>query len=68
VDCINKILRVLVAAGWRVVPTRRGHIKCYPPGGGPLVLLPGTPSDHRAVKNAVARLVRSGKVQKSSFS
>jgi len=45
--------------GWRIEPTRNGHERWLSPSGG-TVVMSGTPSDHRALRNAVADLKRAG--------
>lgn len=57
---IKKILRQLDQQGWRIKDTGK-HIKAYPPDRSKrMVVLPRTPSDHRALKNAISQLRRSG--------
>lgn len=60
---MKREVRELVAAakrhGWRVVEGK--HIKLYPPDQSkPPVVLPKTPSDWRALRNAIAELRRCG--------
>jgi len=59
-DDLKRVLRALVEQGWRIEQSRGGHWKCYPPRGRYLVVVSGTPSDRRAVRNAVATLRRHG--------
>lgn len=47
-------------AGWRVVETKKGWI-AYPPDKNlPGVAIHGTESDHRAMRNTIARLRKAG--------
>lgn len=51
------------AQGWRVERTPGGHFRAVPPDKTkPIIVLAGTPSDARAIKNDVARLRRAGLV------
>jgi hypothetical protein len=55
---IMPLVKAARAAGWTVTRTERGHIKFMPPSGSawPMYHCGGTPSDHRALKNAKAFL------------
>jgi hypothetical protein len=44
---------------WRVTITSRDHVMFWPPSGKPIVM-PGSPSDHRGVRNGLADLRRAG--------
>jgi predicted RNA binding protein YcfA (HicA-like mRNA interferase family) len=57
---LAKIIAALEHQGWRVERTRKGHWRCFAPTGEGIVHLPGTPSDRRALANAVADLRRYG--------
>lgn len=47
--------------GWRMETTKKGHLKWFPPDPSKnFVIGSGTPSDHRAIKNFVAHLKKSG--------
>lgn len=46
--------------GWYVRFGGSGHIKMTPPDGSPTVVIPATPSDHRAHLNLRALLRRRG--------
>lgn len=47
--------------GWRVQIGGKGQLKLVPPDPShEMVVLHGTPSDHRAFRNAVAYMRRSG--------
>jgi hypothetical protein len=52
------IFRVLQQAGFKVNPTKNGHVRIDAPQGP--VFASSTPSDHRAVKNLVSMLRRKG--------
>lgn len=58
---LQKILEALEDQGWRVEETKRGHYMAYPPdkSQGP-VSIGGTPSDRRALMNALSLLERRG--------
>lgn len=48
------------AEGWTVEPTKNNsHIKMISPSGR-VVFISGSPSDHRAMKNALGDLRRAG--------
>jgi hypothetical protein len=49
-----------LALGWRILPLKSGHERWLSPDGKTQVLVSGTPSDHRAMKNALADLRRAG--------
>jgi predicted RNA binding protein YcfA (HicA-like mRNA interferase family) len=57
---LAKIIAALEDQGWRVERTNKGHWRCYAPDAEGIVHLPGTPSDHRSLANAVAKLRRYG--------
>lgn len=61
---VNKEVRKLVKsarqAGLRVERTSGNHIRFIDKAGRTVVTTSGTPSDHRSVKNAAARLRRAG--------
>jgi predicted RNA binding protein YcfA (HicA-like mRNA interferase family) len=57
---LAKVIAALEDQGWRVERTRKGHWRCYAPDGVGIVVLAGTPSDHRSFANAVATLRRYG--------
>ena len=56
---LRKILDALEAAGFTVRRTTKGH---YTVGrdGHRITTLPGTPSDHRSMRNALAKLKPHG--------
>jgi hypothetical protein len=53
------LIRKLREQGWRVEETRHGYM-AYSPDRVTKVLLHKTPSDHRALKNALSELKRGG--------
>jgi hypothetical protein len=66
---LNKDLRQLIkeseSQGWEVPPPRKGgHLKFIPPDGGAPLFHGSTDSDHRALKNHIARMRRHGFVWK----
>lgn len=57
---IKTLLKALELQGWRVV-FGGGHYRCFPPDKTkPMVVIASTPSDHRAWKNILGFLRRSG--------
>lgn len=56
---IKELTRMAERAGWRVVMTKRHHLKWYPPRGD-MYVSPTTPSDYRSIKNIEAELKRRG--------
>jgi len=58
----REIIAELRRQGWNVERTERGHYKAYPPDPAQkmVTFAGGLSGDHRAVKNAVAQLRRSG--------
>lgn len=54
----RRLLEVAKVHGWAAVATRGGHIKLCKAGCEPQ-FVSSTPSDHRAYKNALARLRRA---------
>ena len=57
---IKTILKALQQQGW-VVKFGGSHYKCYPPDKTKaMVVIASTPSDHRAWKNILGFLRRSG--------
>lgn len=60
---LKTLLEKLEAQGWRIERTRKGFM-CYPPDKSKQsVLIHGSESDHRAMKNTLARLKRNGYIQ-----
>jgi predicted RNA binding protein YcfA (HicA-like mRNA interferase family) len=56
---IRQLSRQLRHQGWRVTATNGDHLRFEGPEGQ-LVFGPATPSDHRAIRNLVAKLRREG--------
>ena len=56
---IRKLLEELEAQGARLVKKNAGYM-IFPPGSGEPTMIHLTNSDHRAMKNAKARLGRAG--------
>jgi hypothetical protein len=52
------IVEALQAQGWRVESGK--HYQAFSPDGTTIVTFARTPSDHRAIKNTIARLRRGG--------
>jgi predicted RNA binding protein YcfA (HicA-like mRNA interferase family) len=58
---MKRLRKTAEQQGWRVEDTRGGHVKFLPPDTAqPAVVAAGTPSDHRAWRNLLASLRRSG--------
>lgn len=58
-------LRAMIEVAWKQgwwckKSPKTGHVMCYPPDGGRMVLVANTPSDHRTVPNTRSALRRSG--------
>ncbi|HYP23269.1 MAG TPA: hypothetical protein VEV43_06830 [Actinomycetota bacterium] len=57
----NKLLKEAERQGWTIEPGRKGQSKLVPPDPAKqIVFVHSTPSDHRALKNAVAEMRRQG--------
>ena len=56
----QELLKDLERQKWGVERTERGHFKFKAPDGKGLVTAGGSYGDHRAIKNLVAQLRRSG--------
>lgn len=58
---LAKVMKQLVAQGWKVEQTQGNHWKCTPPAVEiAAIVTGGTPSDHKALKNFLASLRRAG--------
>ena len=57
---VKDLIRSLRKQGWTVEQTRNNHWKATAPTGGQPEYIASTPSDHRSLKNTVARLKRLG--------
>lgn len=57
---MDQIIREALAQGWQHDLTTRGHHQFFAPNGQDIVTTSGTPSDHRAFNNFMARMRRSG--------
>lgn len=55
---VDRLVASLRSMGYQVKPTRSGHYSVR--AGGAIVVLPGSPSDHRSLRNAMALLRRAG--------
>lgn len=56
---LKKIVRALIRQGFDVDRTKKGHLRVYLDGVW-VTTLPGTPSDWRSFKNALAAAKRAG--------
>ena len=56
-DATRRLLDAVVQLGCEVELTRNGHLKIMLPTGR-FVIAPSTPSDHRAYRNALAKVRR----------
>lgn len=62
---VDQLLRELRVQGWRVERTRGGHYKAFPPDPAATpVVIPGTPSDSRSLRNTIGLLRRGGFIWK----
>jgi hypothetical protein len=59
-DDLRKVLKAAREQGWRIESGRKGQLKLYAPDGVNIVTLHQTPSDRRALKNAIAIMRRYG--------
>jgi hypothetical protein len=57
---INKLVRALEAANFRVKPCGTGHAQVYAPSGEFVTGLASTPSEYRGWANTLARIKRIG--------
>jgi hypothetical protein len=57
---VDKMLSRAITMGWRVKRTGGNHIKAMSPDGNSVVVISGTPSDHRAIMNIRAAFRRAG--------
>lgn len=58
---IRKIEKEAKRQGWRVEPTKKGHVRFVPPDPTKsIVIFSGTPSDRRAINNFVGEMRRQG--------
>ena len=57
---IRKLVKSLQQQGWRVEQLKSGHYRAYAPDGENIVHIAGTPSDHHAMGNTLARLRKLG--------
>lgn len=55
---MSKLVRALERDGFSASRTRKGHLRFSHPAFSGYVVGPGTPSDHRGVKNLLADLKR----------
>lgn len=55
---MSKLIREIERDGFTATRTRKGHIKFQHPAISGCIIGPGTPSDHRGVKNMLALLKR----------
>jgi hypothetical protein len=55
---MKQIVREATALGWRVEPTRNGHLGFYSPDGLHVIHASGTPSDWRMYRNLRADIQR----------
>jgi len=55
----DKVIDAAIEQGWRTQTTKDG-LQLFAPDGVAIVTIHGTPSDRRAIKNAISRLRRHG--------
>lgn len=57
----RRIVKEAERQGWTIERGRKGQLKLIPPDPAKqIVFVHGTPSDHRAIKNAIAEMRRQG--------
>lgn len=60
----NKAVRQILSQCWMqacaVQPTKKGHYRVWPGDSTVVVIVPGTPSDHRSLRNCASQLRRAG--------
>ncbi|MFD7553588.1 hypothetical protein ACFV9E_03490 [Streptomyces sp. NPDC059835] len=56
---VKQLIKAIEKQGFRVRPTTKGHYQVYK-GDTFVTVLPGTPSDHRSLKNSLTYLRRAG--------
>ncbi|MFH0246378.1 hypothetical protein ACGRHY_29055 [Streptomyces sp. HK10] len=56
---VKQLIKKLESQGFTVEATRKGHYKVSRKGAF-VTYLPGTPSDHRSLKNCLSYLKRAG--------
>ena len=59
-DEFKKVRAESEVQGWRWEQRRNGHWMGFAPGGQGIVTFAGTPSDHRALANTIAKMRRLG--------
>jgi hypothetical protein len=59
-DNIDSVIDELGVQGWKVERSANGHFKCYPPDPAKQMVLIARSNDHRAIRNAVSWLRKSG--------
>jgi predicted RNA binding protein YcfA (HicA-like mRNA interferase family) len=57
---LKKLLSAAQEQGWRIELGKGGHFKLYAPDGVGRVTMSSTPSDRRALNNAIAQMRRFG--------
>lgn len=58
---LKDLIAMATAQGWRIERTQGSHWKFIPPDRSKrIVILAGTPSNSRSIKNSIADLRRSG--------
>jgi hypothetical protein len=57
---LGALIAAAWAAGWWCEATKKGHVRCYSPDQVRMVLVAGTPSDHRAIANTRSTFRRAG--------
>ncbi|GAA3087283.1 hypothetical protein GCM10020000_87630 [Streptomyces olivoverticillatus] len=57
---VRELKKALKKQGFVVRETKNGHYQVFGKDGAFVTVLPGTPSDHRSLKNSMAYLKRAG--------
>jgi hypothetical protein len=55
----EQVLHAAEKQGCRIEQGKRNHFKIFPPRG-PMITMSCTPSDHRSIRDTIARLRRAG--------
>lgn len=57
---VDRLVKALKKQGIKVKRTRKNHWMVHSKDGEFVTILPGTPSDHRSLKNCMSYLKRAG--------
>ncbi len=57
---LDAMIRAAWDAGWWCEVGKKGHVKCFDPGGKKMVIVPSTPSDYRSIPNTRSQFRQAG--------